>query len=147
MCASAESMTRRSLSGSDESSRDASFLMMLRAFASSGGMASDPHALARSRGPADSVATVDTDEPAICVEWDGMLWFPTFQFEPETLSIRPVVKMVIAELKSVFDMWELAVWFCEPNLWLGDRRPVDMVDGCPDCMLGAARADRFIALG
>jgi hypothetical protein len=147
MYARAESMTHSSLPGSAESSRDASFLLMLRAFASSGGMANDLRVLARSRGLADSVATVDTHEPAICVEWDGMLWFPTFQFEPETLSIRPVVTMVIAELKSVFDRWELALWFCEQNLWIGDRRPVEMVDQYPECVLGAARADRVIALG
>jgi hypothetical protein len=147
MCVRAGSMTRSSLPDIGESSRAATFLMMLRAFAPSGGVTNDPCALARSRGLADSIATIDTHEPAIFVEWDGLLWFPTFQFEPQTLSLRPVVKTVIAELKSVFDMWELAAWFCEPNLWLGDRRPVDMVDGCPDCVLGAARADRFIALG
>src|SRR5258706_14398034 len=38
MCAHAESVTRSFLPGSGESSREASFRMMLRAFASSGGM-------------------------------------------------------------------------------------------------------------
>jgi hypothetical protein len=146
MDAIAESISR-SLPGCSEESRDAKFLMMLRAFAASGGMAIEPRELDRLRGPADPVAPVDVVEPAISVEWSGVRWVPNFQFEPKKLSIRPAVKMVIAELESVFDTWELAVWFCEPNLWIGDHRPVDMVDGCPECVLGAARADRFIALG
>ena len=147
MCASAESISRRSLPGCSEGSREAKFLMMLRAYASSGGMAAEPHALDRWRNPTDPVAPVDVVEPAIFVEWSGLLWVPKFQFEPTTLSIRPAVRMVIAELEAVFDMWELAAWFCEPNLWIGGHRPVDMVDGRPECVLGAARADRFIALG
>lgn len=27
-----------------------------------------------------------------------------------------------------FDGWDLATWFAWPNLWMGDARPVDLID-------------------
>jgi hypothetical protein len=50
-------------------------------------------------------------------------------------------------LTDVLDNWTLAWWFTEPNAWLKGRRPVDMVDGQFSEVLGAARADRFVAVG
>ncbi len=63
------------------------------------------------------------------------------------LSSRPALKLAVAELESFLDSDRVAAWFGEPNLWLGHRRPVELVDECPDCVLGAARADRCLALG
>jgi len=65
----------------------------------------------------------------------------------EKLSMRPALKLAVAELESFLDTGRVAAWFHEPNLWLGNRRPVDLVDERPDCVLGAARADRCLALG
>jgi hypothetical protein len=69
-------------------------------------------------------------------------------FSVEMLSIRPALKLAVAELESFLGRGERVVaWFHEPNLWLGNRRPLELVDDSPDCVLGAARADRCIALG
>jgi uncharacterized protein (DUF2384 family) len=68
-------------------------------------------------------------------------------FSGETPSIRPAVKLAVAELESFLDTDRVAAWFREPNLWLGNRRPVELVVTSPGCVLGAARADRCIASG
>jgi Protein of unknown function (DUF2384) len=65
----------------------------------------------------------------------------------DILSIRPAVKQAVAELQCFLDSSKVAAWFREPNLWLGNRRPLDLVDESPDCVLGAARADRCVARG
>lgn len=43
--------------------------------------------------------------------------------------------------------WALAMWFSQPNHWLRNRRPVDVLDVSLTAVLRAARADRFIANG
>jgi hypothetical protein len=69
-------------------------------------------------------------------------------FSLESLSIGPTVKLAVAELDSFLGSEEaVAAWFDQPNLWLGNRRPVELVDSSPACVLGAARADRCIARG
>ena len=74
-------------------------------------------------------------------------WLPLFQFEPNSLSLRPESQRVVAELAPYFDGWRLALWFAEPNLWLADRSPVDLLETNPTYVLDAARADRFVAAG
>ena len=63
------------------------------------------------------------------------------------MTVRPGPAKVIGELAPHFDGWELALWFARPNLWIADARPVDLIDECLASVLGAARADRFIAAG
>jgi len=70
---------------------------------------------------------------------------PVFQFGSPDLHIRPVVQAVLAELGSVFDDWEIAVWFAQPNAWLHQQRPLDLAASDDDAVIDAARADRFIA--
>lgn len=65
----------------------------------------------------------------------------------EKLPNRPAVRLAVAELESFLDSGKVAAWFQEPNLWLGNHRPVDLIDESPDCVLGAARADRCVARG
>jgi hypothetical protein len=72
---------------------------------------------------------------------------PLFQFDPHTMSIRDEVLAVTAELRHVFDEWDIASWFVECNSWLGNRTPVVVVRENPTEVLEAARADRFIAAG
>jgi hypothetical protein len=83
----------------------------------------------------------------LCVEWRSELWLPWCQFQPGTMTLKPAVQGVLAELGKVFDAWQLSRWFAEPNAWLGDRAPMALIDSAPDEVLGAARADRFVALG
>ena len=72
-------------------------------------------------------------------------WIPMFQFELRDLSVRPELRKMLAELRSVFDGWAIAVWFAQPNAWLQGRRPVDPVLPEFPAVLEAARTDRFIA--
>jgi hypothetical protein len=76
--------------------------------------------------------------------WIGLPWF---HFDPADMSMRPGPATIIAELSPVFDGWEIATWFARPNLWIANARPIDLIDECLSSVLGAARADRFIAAG
>ena len=70
-----------------------------------------------------------------------------FQFDLNDLSVRPGLQQVLAELSGEFDDWSLAAWFAEPNSWLDDQRPVDLIATDLRSVVEAARADRFIAAG
>ena len=127
--------------------QDHEFVHLLRAYRPSGGLARAEDIVARRAARGSSSA----DDPqgisdAICFEWNGTLWLPWFQFEPASLSIRPGPARVIGELAPVFDGWAMASWFAATSVWLGGARPIDML-GDINAVLGAARADRFIAAG
>lgn len=80
-------------------------------------------------------------------EWQGNIWIPLFQFNPKELTGRQCVRQVLAELTNVFDGWTLAAWFIQTNAWLENRKPIDLLDTGLSCVLHAARADRYVALG
>ena len=80
-------------------------------------------------------------------EWQNQYWVPMFQFYPQDLTVKREVMRVVHELTAVLDNWTLALWFTEPNSWLNNRRPVDMMDRHFLKVLNAARADRFVAAG
>jgi hypothetical protein len=127
-------------------SRDLAFVEMLRAFRSSGG-------LARAQDIQDRARCGGVISPSVCgerpisFEWKGQLWLPRFQFGPEGFKVRPEPASVMRELATVFDGWDMANWFSQPNLWLADARPVDLLDRSLPDVIGAARADRFVAAG
>ena len=128
--------------------RDVTFIDMLRAFRRSGGLAREEDILERrAHGGSTIRARADDAAALICFEWDRKLWLPWFQFDRESLDLLPGPASVINELAPVFDGWELASWFAQPNLWLGNGRPIDLLDTSLSPVLGAARADRFIAAG
>lgn len=80
-------------------------------------------------------------------DWHGTFRVPMFQFDLHDLSIRPQLRPVLELLAPVFDGLALAVWFAQPNCWLGGRRPVELlVDDLP-AVLQAAATDRHIATG
>lgn len=131
-----------------EDERDALFVEMLRAYRRSGGLAREAEILDRSaecRSPGWRVDS--TNGTIICFEWAQRFWLPWFQFDPADMSLRPGPARVIAELSPIFDGWEMASWFAKTNLWIADAKPIDLVDECLAAVLGAARADRFIAAG
>ena len=78
-------------------------------------------------------------------EWQNQYWVPMFQFYPQDLTVKREVMRVVHELTAVLDNWALALWFTEPNPWLKNRRPVDMMDRHFLEVLNAARANRFVA--
>ena len=131
-----------------EAVKDALFVDMLRAFRRSGGLAREAEVLDRSQACSTPGWRVDSANGSlICFEWGQRFWLPWFQFDPSDMSLRPGPGKVIAELSAVFDGWEMASWFVRPNLWVGDAKPIDLIDDCLASVLGAARADRFIAAG
>jgi hypothetical protein len=128
--------------------RDADFVGMLRAYRRSGGLAREAEILERSQAcQCQGWRVENMGGTLVCFEWEHRFWLPWFQFDPADMSLRPGPAKVIAELTPIFDGWELAMWFARPNLWIADSRPVDLIDECLASVLGAARADRFIAAG
>ena len=83
----------------------------------------------------------------LALTWLGRRLLPAFQFDFGAASVRTPASQVLSEFESVFDDWESAQWFATPNLWLGGRPPAEMVLDDPQAVLGAARADRYIAIG
>ncbi len=94
-----------------------------------------------------SLARLIASRQVFTFEWRDSFWIPMFQFDQRDLSVKKGSRQVLAELASVFDGWTLAAWFAQPNSWLNDRRPVDLLDSHPASVLAAARVDRFIATG
>ena len=125
--------------------------MLRSAFRASGGLArgDDLGRLLENQHGGDFVTLADLigSHDVFGFEWRAMLWVPMFQFELCDLSLKRCSRMVLAELSAVFDRWMLALWFAEPNSWLSDRRPVDVLDANLPSVLRAARTDRFIATG
>lgn len=75
------------------------------------------------------------------------LWVPRFQFETPELDTPDAVGEAISELQRAFDPVEIALWFCTPNAWLHGQRPMHLVHTAPVAVHGAARADRYCAMG
>ena len=101
----------------------------------------------KQQGNFISVARQIASRDIFSFEWQNHFWIPMFQFNPLDLSIKLEVRKVVYELTDVLDSWTLAEWFTAPNAWLEGGRPVDMVDSNFLTVLGAARADRFVATG
>ena len=80
-------------------------------------------------------------------EWRQERLLPLFQFETPDMSVHAGASQVIRELVDAFDDWEVALWFAQPNSWLHDEVPADLVRCDPAAVLRAARTDRYIARG
>ncbi len=87
------------------------------------------------------------DRHVLSLTWLGRRLLPAFQFDFRAASLRPAVGQVVREFDSVFSEWECVEWFATPNLWLADSAPADMALRDPGAVIGAARADRYIAVG
>lgn len=124
------------------------FDSLLTAYMWSGGLARHQEVALRLQESYDGTPTtldrLINAHAVFAFDWRGSLWLPMFQFEPR-MSVKPAAKRVLAELGGVFDGWSLAVWYLQQNIWLADRRPLDMIDQHPAAVLAAARGDRFIA--
>lgn len=127
------------------------FTAMIEAYKGCGGMTrADELALLleeRNKGNFVSLARRLVSRDVFSFEWQNHFWVPMFQFNPQDLSVKQEVRRVVHELHAVLDSWTLAMWFTERNAWLNGKRPVDLVDRQFSEVLGAARADRFVATG
>lgn len=128
---------------------DQQFVAMLNLYRDSGGLARAQEVVALSRqcgGPdADTILRWVIDRELIGFNWQSKTWLPLFQFNRFDMARRPVLGHVFAELTPVYDPWELASWFAQPNPWLAERIPADTLEVDPSAVLRAARADRFVA--
>lgn len=79
---------------------------------------------------------------------DGYGWtLPLFQFDLRAGAPRPAMPPLLAELRALFDDVDLSLWFVTPNRWLAGARPALAMLDDPQCVLLAARAERFAAHG
>lgn len=128
---------------------DRQFLDMSRGFATQGGWVSGDEMSRRMRRhwdqPISVLANWVMKREIVSIARSSGILIPVFQFTSEVLRIRPVVQAALAELQGVFDDWEIAVWFAQPNAWLNEHRPLDVAARDDDAVVHAARADRFIA--
>jgi hypothetical protein len=150
--AKAHAGTVRSAQGAlSDSPSSAGFVAMLAAYRASGGTArgDDLARLLQDRqhGGYVSLARLIATRKVFSFEWRNTYWVPMFQFDLSDLSLRPGPQQVMAELNTEFDDWRLAMWFTQPNAWLHDDKPVDLLHTQLQFVIEAARADRFIAAG
>ena len=75
------------------------------------------------------------------------LFVPMFQFDSCVMEPQPRCRDTVLELGGAMVDEEVAVWFASPNSWLGGALPVEMLERDPDCVVEAARADRFVRRG
>jgi hypothetical protein len=129
------------------------FAAMCETYRASGGMArgDDLARMLSERQAGDfvSLAMLILERDVFAFQWQQSFWVPMFQFDIRDLSVKtnPNARQVMSELVDQFDGWALAVWFAQPNHWLHDARPVDLLNSNLADVLEAARADRFIAAG
>ncbi|OOG58689.1 hypothetical protein B0E49_01900 [Polaromonas sp. C04] len=130
---------------------DHQFVAMLNAYRASGGLGRTGEVLKmlkyHDESPVTKLANWILKRKVICFEWRSQTWLPWFQFHHADMRPQPELAPVFAELTPVFDPWELANWFAQPNPWLGNCTPADTLHVNPPGVLHAARADRFVAAG
>ena len=130
---------------------DREFLLMSQAYSLHGGLASGDELAWRLRHhcdqPISTLAKWIVKREIVNLVWRSQILVPVFQFTNATMGVRPVVREVMTELEGVFDDWEIAAWFAQPNAFLRNERPVDLVNIDDGSLLQAARADRFVARG
>ena len=124
---------------------------LAQAYGSCGGVAGcdEMVGLLRSRfdQPISVLARWIVGRAVVSFEWRATTLLPLFQFNFADMSIRPQASDVLRELRDVFDDQDLALWFAQPNAWLDERSPVDVLQTDSRTVLQAARTDRYIARG
>ena len=132
-------------------SEELEFSAMRQAYRRTGGLAiADDVAQRlsdRMSQPVSVVARWIVSRSVLNIQWGSQRLVPLFQFDVHGLSPRPSVAAVIRELADVFDDWELALWFVQPNPMLRGASPMDVIALDATAVLAAARAQRFVARG
>ncbi|WP_377156351.1 hypothetical protein ACFJIX_29210 [Roseateles sp. UC29_93] len=105
------------------------------------------HLRERCDQPISRLARWIVGRDIVVVAGHGALLVPLFQFDADTGEVLVVVRQVLDELNGAFDDREVADWFVQPNCWIDDHWPLDLLRSDPAAVVEAARADRFIARG
>lgn len=123
--------------------RDQQFLGMLAGYRCSGGL---NRARDVSRWLEDSnrhrpgtLARWVAHNEVIHLDWQMHTWLPMFQFDTEALVPRVTVGLVLLELQSTFDNWQMAQWFATTNTALEGRSPAEMLGTDPARVVDVAR--------
>ena len=132
----------------DVDSRELQYQSLIAAFRRTGGVVTGNELAALVQphtGQAVSkVARWIVTRRALSFPWEGQTLLPLFQFEGRGMRLRECMAQVLPELADLLDNWELARWFANPNPWLGDVAPADLLATRPDLVHDAARV-RFMA--
>ena len=130
---------------------DREFLQLSRAYALHGGLAAGEQVAWCMRRewdqPVSTLAKWIVRREVVNLVWRSQILVPVFQFSGTNMQVRPVVRQLLAELRDVFDDWEITAWFAQPNAFLRDERPLDLINVDDAGLLQAARTDRFVARG
>lgn len=127
------------------------FIAMLNGYRQSGGLAQagEVASMCNQSGacPLSLLADGVIKRDLISVDWQARIWIPLFQFNRPEMSMREGLRNVLAELVVVYNAWDVALWFSQPNPWLADNTPADTLANSAQDVLHAARAERFVATG
>jgi hypothetical protein len=130
---------------------DAEFIALLDAFRSTGGIERAEHvALQMHATGICNRLTFDqwmVDGRLLNIDWCGSTWLPLFQFQSRGRDIHPGLEPILSALRPFMSRWELAQWFAEPNAWLEERRPAEVLASDSLAVEQAACAARFIISG
>ena len=127
------------------------YLAILDEFEATGGVVTGDELAAWARSWADQplsiVARWLVQREVTNFKWQGTTYIPLFQFDCQGKARRDGLQDTISQLACAFDDWEMAEWFALPNVWLGDASPASRLAHDPAGVVGAACADRFVAMG
>ena len=131
--------------------QDRAFIALQNAYRPHGGL-SRLHSLNVGGGVGSKVQGRDVEDRFAAGElfgfrWYGAMWIPMFQFAFPGPTVAAGPQRVVAELGRNFDGWALASWFVQPNARLANHSPIEWLGSRLPDVIGAARADRFVARG
>jgi len=131
--------------------REGQYALMSSSFGLHGGLVGSGSFLNLLKGvcsqPISRLARGIVDRTLVNFSWQGEILIPLFQFSEGSLTPRPELGDVLAELRDDRNDWELAHWFALPHPCLDERPPAALLASQPACVLNAARVDRFITHG
>jgi hypothetical protein len=151
------STVSQSLTGTDEQQRltqenqiNRQFMEMLDSYRSTNGIARAQEVFTMYKvSHGNDVATLArwiVKREVVSFDWQSKVWVPLFQFDRADMSILPGMDSVLSILNPIFDPWEMAIWFSQPNRRLQGKSPALALASDPHGVLNAADTDRFIAV-
>lgn len=84
------------------------------------------------------------DQEIVSFTWLRRRWIPMFQFD-DSMCVKYEVKVLLDELRNVFDDIEIATWMVTENNYLDGTSPIQAMKVNFGSVRDAARVDRFIA--
>ena len=123
---------------------DEGFVGMLGAYRNTGGLAKAQEVanMFKACGRCDITTLARSIVPGKLVffEWHEHIWLPLFQFNRVDMSCLAGLDAVLSELHGVHSHWQLARWFSQPNEWLSQSCPADMLGQHREAVFTAARS-------